>query len=69
MREFKDRFNLRADNLQQVLAETVSMHLDGVRATLDLVRQENVAEESERDPEFRSRVAVEVARVRGMMST
>lgn len=65
--EFKDRLNLHADNLQHVLAESVSEHLEGMRGTLDLVRQQNVAEESERDPEFRNRVALEVARVRRML--
>lgn len=66
---FRERLHRHADELQQDLAETVSIHLDGVRGTLDLVRQQNVAEESERDPVFRNRVAVEVERVRRAMSS
>ena len=64
---FKQRLYRHADKLQEDLVETVSEHLDGVRGTLDLVRQQNVAEESERDPEFRNRVALEVERIREVM--
>lgn len=64
---FRQRLYRHADKLQQDLAETVSEHLDGVRGTLDLVRQQHVAEESERDPEFRNRVALEVERIREVM--
>lgn len=38
----------------------VEEHLDAIGGTLDMVRSENVAAESERDPAFRARVADEV---------
>lgn len=66
--QFRNGLQQHADNLQQELSGVVSEHLDALRGTLDLVRQENVAEESERDPNFRGRVADEVAKIRGMMS-
>ncbi|KAL1845937.1 hypothetical protein Daus18300_014397 [Diaporthe australafricana] len=69
MKEFKRRFELHANELQQEIVEVVSGHLDAVTGTLDLVREENVAEESERDPDFRRRVAEELARVREFMRT
>lgn len=67
MREFKQRFELHANGLQQEIGEVVSAHLDSVKGTLDLIREENVAEESERDPDFRRRVAEELVRVRMLM--
>ncbi|KAI3399760.1 hypothetical protein diail_5828 [Diaporthe ilicicola] len=67
MQELKRRFELHTNGLQQNIADGLSVHLDAVQATFDLVRQENVAEESERDPDFRRRVAEEVARIREMM--
>lgn len=67
LRGFRESLHLDADNLQQILSEVVSVHLEGIRGTLDLVREENVAEESERDPGFRNRVAVELERARTLM--
>lgn len=67
MRELRRRFKNHAEGLRQKLEELASTHLGAMRATLDLVREENAAEESERDPEFRQRVAEEVARVRCVM--
>ncbi|KAK8030148.1 hypothetical protein PG993_011439 [Apiospora rasikravindrae] len=56
MNQFKDGFAQIADTLQEDLQNTVAVHLESVRGTLDMVRSENVALESERDPEFRARV-------------
>ncbi|KAK6859171.1 hypothetical protein PG995_005024 [Apiospora arundinis] len=49
-----------ADKLQEDLQSTVKLHLESVRVTLDMVRSENVALESERDPEYRARVQARV---------
>ena len=65
--ELRRCFQDHAEGIQQELAELISMHLDAVRATLDIVREENAAEENERDPEFRQRVADEVSRARSLM--
>lgn len=69
MRELRDCFKDHAKGLQQELGELVSTNLDAIRDTLDIVRKENAAEESERDPEFRQRVADEVAKARSLMGT
>lgn len=67
MRELRRCFKNHAEDLRQKLEELASTHLGAMRATLDLVREENAAEESERDPEFRQRLAEEVARARCLM--
>ncbi|KAH8760482.1 hypothetical protein F5883DRAFT_563809 [Diaporthe sp. PMI_573] len=66
-RELRRCFQDHAEGIQQELAELISTHLGAVRATLDIVREENAAEENERDPEFRQRVADEVTRARSLM--
>lgn len=67
MRELRRGFEEYIEWLGLELDELVSTHLGAVKATLDLVREENTAEESERDPEFRQRVADEVAKARCLM--
>lgn len=49
------------------LDELVLTNLGAMKATLDLVREDNTAEESESDPEFRQRVADELAKARCLM--
>ncbi|KAK8096503.1 hypothetical protein PG999_012447 [Apiospora kogelbergensis] len=58
--QFKRGFTTVADKLQEDLQNTIELHLENVRVTLDMVRSENVALESERDPEYRARVQVRV---------
>ncbi|KAK7995518.1 hypothetical protein PG990_014291 [Apiospora arundinis] len=60
MSQFKGEFAKIADKLQEDLQSTVKLHLESVRVTLDMVRSENVALESERDPEYRARVQARV---------
>lgn len=67
MRELRKGFKDHSEGLRQELGDVVSKELDAVRDTLDIVREANVAEESERDPEFRQHVAGEVARARSLM--
>lgn len=67
MRELRDCFKDHAQGIQQELGGLVSTNLDSIRVTLDIVKEENAAEESERDPEFRQRVADEVAKARSLM--
>jgi hypothetical protein len=54
------KFGELAAQLDTDALASVGEHLDAVEDTLDMVRSENVAEESERDPVFRARVADEV---------
>lgn len=63
MLEFKKRFHALSAELQEEAQRVVMTHLEVIRGTLDMVRDENVAQESERDSEFRVRVADEVGRV------
>lgn len=67
MRELRQGFKDHSEGLKQNLGDLVLKHLGAIRATLDIVREANVADESERDPEFRERVAGEVARAKSLM--
>jgi hypothetical protein len=62
-RSFKNRFRVLVENLQSDIQATVATHLSVITNTLDIVRNENVALESERDPEFRRRVETKVEAV------
>ena len=59
-RSFKNQFSVLAENLQSDIQEALTTHISVITNTLDMVRNENVARESERDPEFRSRVETKV---------
>ncbi|KAH7324284.1 hypothetical protein B0I35DRAFT_348511 [Stachybotrys elegans] len=52
----KKGFISRADSFQQTLSDVAQAHLESVRLTLNMVRDENVILESEKDPQFRDRV-------------
>ncbi|KAM5358468.1 hypothetical protein ACJZ2D_015255 [Fusarium nematophilum] len=56
MRSFRDAFREKADDSQRRIHRKTKAYLDAVQETFDLVRSENVARESEQDPEFRNRV-------------
>ena len=56
MIQWRNKFNALADEVQVGIQETVELHLGAVSDTLDMIRSENVALESERNPEFRQRV-------------
>lgn len=49
-------FRQHADDAQEQIRAAVSQYLAVVERTFDLVRSENVARETEFDPEFRLRV-------------
>lgn len=63
MREFQRAFHALAADLQQEIENVTTTHINVIHGTLDMVRSENVAQESERDPGFRDRVANEVAKI------
>jgi len=60
VREFKRQFETVVDNLQSSMENVIEEHLAVVGATLDLIRSENVASESEQNPEFRLRVEAQI---------
>lgn len=67
MRKFHGKFRELVGQMQQAVEDAVEEHLDVIRVTLDMVRDENVALEGERDPELRGRVAAELGRVKERM--
>lgn len=64
MKKFRNRFYTLANNFQTDIEAAAETHLDVVQRTLDIVRSENAALESEQDPEFRGRVEAEIAAVK-----
>ncbi|KAI9172534.1 Nuclear GTPase SLIP-GC [Paramyrothecium foliicola] len=60
LKKFKRVFDLHADDFQQSISQVAQSQLAGIRLTLNLVRDDNVVLESERDPDFRIRVETEV---------
>ena len=62
--QFKSRFVELAEALETGVCEALMSHLLVMRGTFDIIRGDNVALESDRDPEFRDRVADAVRRVR-----
>jgi hypothetical protein len=61
LKQFKKAFGLQADMFQQMLKDVAQYHLASLKITLDLIRNDNVILESERDPEFRARVEAGVS--------
>jgi len=57
-----------AGELQTKLEQTVNTHLAGVVSDLNTLRDDNIALESERDPEFRRRVGLEENRIKAAMT-
>ncbi|GKT94359.1 tat pathway signal sequence [Colletotrichum tofieldiae] len=53
MRDCKARLEVLAEALQAGLREVIQTHLEVFGVTLDLIRDENVATESEENPELR----------------
>jgi len=64
VREFRMRFNGLADELQSGVQAAVRTHLGDIRLTLDMIRSDNVATESEQNPEFRLAVDAQVTAAR-----
>lgn len=65
---FKNTYQSHVTELQRGIDAAVDEYLNVVRGTLDIIRDENVAEESEKDPEFRGRVENEVASAQGTIA-
>lgn len=63
----RSSFKAIVDSFQNDIQTAVANHLAVIEVTLDIVRNENIALESEREPEFRARVERMVGVVRGEM--
>lgn len=63
MLSLKAKFQESAAQLERNARMLARQHLDVFKSTLNMLREENVALESERDPGFRDRVAESVASV------
>ncbi|KAL0769193.1 hypothetical protein CaCOL14_008501 [Colletotrichum acutatum] len=64
MIEFKSRMRLLADNVQIELQAIVRAGLAAITSVLDLIRHDNVATESEENPELRRRLEQEVVTIK-----
>jgi hypothetical protein len=64
---FRKGFEDIAGALEDQLLEAVEEQVELVRANLQVLRDENVVLESERDPGFRRRVGAEMERVMGQV--
>lgn len=67
MTEFKSRMRLLADNVQTELQAIVRAGLAAITSVLDLIRNDNVATESEENPELRRRLEQEIATIKERM--
>ncbi|KAK1447563.1 hypothetical protein CMEL01_09402 [Colletotrichum melonis] len=67
MIEFKSRMRLLADNVQTELQAIVRDGLAAITSVLDLIRNDNVATESEENPELRRRLEQEIATIKERM--
>ncbi|KAF6826582.1 Nuclear GTPase SLIP-GC 3 [Colletotrichum musicola] len=65
MREFCKRFSGLINELQENINSAISTSLDDISATFDLVRNENVATESEENPVLRGLLEIELGSIRG----
>jgi len=67
MRRVRTEFGNLSTQLQTEIQDRLNERLDVIAGILDILRSDNVAEESERDPEFRARVDEEIQSVKRAM--
>ncbi|KAM7215631.1 hypothetical protein V8F06_009018 [Rhypophila decipiens] len=67
MTRFKTQFRDLVTDLQKAVQRAAKSHVAEICQTMNMLRDENVITESERDGEFRKRVEDEVARVRAQL--
>ncbi|KAI0183617.1 hypothetical protein EV127DRAFT_352330 [Xylaria flabelliformis] len=56
LKRFKKGFEGHVNNCQELIQDVLSSHYDAIWDTFQIVRNDNVALESEKDPEFRGQV-------------
>jgi len=76
MRQWRKKFNELVDEVQDDIAAAVATHLGVIGESLDMIRSENIALESEGNPEFRRRVegavrdgSAEMQRLQGVFAS
>ncbi|KAK3331432.1 hypothetical protein B0H66DRAFT_546532 [Apodospora peruviana] len=67
MQRFRNEFRSLSTKLETDIQNKLNKRLDIITEILDIIRSDNVAEESERDPEFRARVDGEIQNVKTAM--
>jgi hypothetical protein len=67
MQRVRNEFQNLSTQLQTDIQDRLNERLDIIGGILDIIRSDNVAEESERDPEFRTRVDREIQSVKRAM--
>ena len=65
LKDSRTLFQTHTDTLQNMVQKSIASFLKVLKRTFDLVRRENVARESERDPDFRLRVEEAINNSRG----
>lgn len=68
-RRFRRQFISISEKVQQETKDAVAQQLRFIENDLNTLRNENVVLESERNPEFRTRLEIEVTRAREEMET
>jgi len=66
-KQLREHFNAIAEDLLRQQTEATRAHFRAIKENLDMLRDENVILEAERDPEFRTRVDEEVRRVKDQL--
>lgn len=66
-RRFRDEFSRISDDLERKTREVIAQEFSSIEANLDTLRNDNVVLESERNPDFRMRLAAELGTMRGRM--
>ncbi|KAI0865909.1 hypothetical protein F4860DRAFT_458178 [Xylaria cubensis] len=56
LKRFKKGFEGHVNNCQELIQDVLNSHYDAIWDTFQIIRNDNVALESEKDPEFRGRV-------------
>ncbi|KAL0931975.1 Nuclear GTPase SLIP-GC 3 [Colletotrichum truncatum] len=67
MKEFRKRLYSSTRELRDNLQTTIQRHLEIISSTMDIIRSENVATESEENPELRHLLDSEVTAIRDQM--
>ena len=63
-RKFVRRFKELVEELEREVKKVALEHLHVIQGTLDIIRNENAASESETDPGFRQRIREEISAAR-----
>jgi hypothetical protein len=68
MEQIKNRFNSLVDTFEARLEEKLRENIASLISELDTIRDENVARESEQDPEFRDRITQAIMNAENLLA-